>query len=416
MEARAPGHAVKILEVNNVDLQGRRYNGYDLLADLEKRGIDAKQAVLSKLSGNPGVATVLQGATDRDFQKALSRVEDRNSMNNLLFPWGSVLQAMPEFADADVVHYHVIHNQVLSLFDLPRLFAAKPSVWTFHDPWPLTGHCVHPQQCPGWLSGCVPCPYLDRLFPMREDRAGAMWAIKQRVYAEFADRVDVVVASEFMQDMVRRSPLTSHFERVHLIPFGVDASLFLPDEERASSRRALGIPEDHFVLLLRASTWPVKGLSYIIEALASKAPERPTTLLTVDQKGLLAALSPAFNLVERGWVADEGLYPRLFSAADVLLMPSVAEAFGLMAVEAMAAGRPVVCFEGTALPSVTRAPECGIAVPMGDARALREAIDRLSADPAEAARRGALGREIAAERYDHERYVDALVALYREVS
>jgi glycosyltransferase involved in cell wall biosynthesis len=105
----------------------------------------------------------------------------------------------------------------------------------------------------------------------------------------------------------------------------------------------------------------------------------------------------------------------VFSACDVFLMPSLAEAFGLMALEAMAAGRPVVCFEGTALPAVTHAPECGIAVPAGDSAALRTALDRLAKDPSEADRRGDLGRKIVAEEYGYERYLDSMAELYGSV-
>jgi len=110
-----------------------------------------------------------------------------------------------------------------------------------------------------------------------------------------------------------------------------------------------------------------------------------------------------YRIVDLRWVDDEALYPLVCSACDVFLMPSLAEAFGLTAVEAMAAGRPVVCIEGTALPAVTHAPECGIAVPASDAAALRASVDRLAADPSEAARRGRLGRSIVAEDYGFER-------------
>jgi glycosyltransferase involved in cell wall biosynthesis len=74
-----------------------------------------------------------------------------------------------------------------------------------------------------------------------------------------------------------------------------------------------------------------------------------------------------------------------------------------------------VCFEGTALPAVTHAPECGIAVPAGDASALRASVDRLAADPSEAARRGRLGRSIVAEDHGFERYLDSMAQLYRSV-
>lgn len=403
---------MKVLHVTDVDLPGRRFNGYDLLNDLRPRGIQGKQAVLRKLSDNPDVVSLFTGPGDADLQFRLQEVERRHSINNLLIPWGRLLAETTEFRDADVVHYHLIHNQVISLYDLKWLFGLKPSVWTFHDPWPLTGHCVHPMGCEGWLTGCDPCPFLDRLFPLAHDHADALWRAKRRLFSEID--LDVVVASDWMLDLVHRSPVTSRLENVHLIPFGTDTRFFLPDDVKASSRRRLGIPESDFVLLFRASTWDVKGLSYIIEALGASRPARRTTLLTVGERGLVKALRRNYPLVELGWVDDRAL-PLAYSACDVFLMPSLAEAFGLMAVEAMAAGRPVVCFEGTAVPAVTYAPECGIAVPTRDAIALRSAVDRLAADPSEATRRGLLGRSIVADKYGLAPYLDALSGLYESV-
>jgi glycosyltransferase involved in cell wall biosynthesis len=404
---------MKVLHVTDADLPARRFNGYDLLHDLATRGVHGKQAVLRKSSDNPDVVSLLAGPEDEDLHLRLLEVERRHSIYSLLIPWGRVLAETQEFKDADVVHYHLIHNQVVSLYDMKWLTGLKPSVWTFHDPWPLTGHCVYPMGCEGWLTGCAPCPFLDRLFPLLEDRADQMWRIKKRLFSEID--IDVVVASDWMLDMVRRSPVTSHLENVHLIPFGIDTRSFAPDDARASSRRRLGIPENDFVVLFRASTWEGKGLAYIIDALGARQPVRPTTLLTVDARGAVEALRRDYRIVELGWVDDEALYPLVFSACDVFLMPSLAEAFGLMAVEAMAAGRPVVCFEGTALPAVTHTPECGIAVPVGDTAALRAAVDRLAADPSEAARRGDLGRSIVAERYGLDRYLDSMTALYGSV-
>lgn len=404
---------MNVLHVTDVDLPARHFNGYDLLDDLTTRGIEGKQAVLKKMSDNPRVISLFAGGGDELLQYWLKEVERRHSINDLLIPWGRLLADTSEFKSADVVHYHLIHNQVISLYDMKWLFGMKPSVWTFHDPWPLTGHCVYPMGCEGWLSGCDPCPFLDRLFPLAHDHADRMWRAKQRVFSHLD--LDVVVASDWMLDMVRRSALTRHFKHVHLIPFGIDARAFVADDEKGNSRRRLGIREDDFVVFFRANPWEVKGLSHIIDALAAKRPARPTTLLTVDGRGLLKELRREYRIVDLGWVDDDALYPLVFSACDVFVMPSLAEAFGLMAVEAMAAGRPVVCFEGTALPAITHAPECGIAVPAGDATALRAAVDHLAEDPSEGARRGRLGRKIVAEDYGHERYLDSMAELYRSV-
>jgi len=149
----------------------------------------------------------------------------------------------------------------------------------------------------------------------------------------------------------------------------------------------------------------------LLQALARQRPLRSTTLLTVDRKGLLKGLSRDYRIVELGWT-DGGSLARAYSACDAFAMPSHVEGFGMMALEAMAAGRPVICLEGTAVSEVTHAPSCGFAVPRGDVSALRAAIDHLSQHAEDRARRGELGRRLAAREYSHEGYVQSLADLY----
>lgn len=402
---------MKVLHVTDTDLPARRFNGYDLLAALETRGITGHQAVLRKLSANPRVFSLFDGRGDELLQRSLARVERERSLNNLLVPWGRVLKDRPEFRDTDVVHYHLIHNQVISLYDLTALARMKPSVWTFHDPWPLTGHCVHPMGWDGWLQGCSPCPFLDRLFPLATDRADRMWRLKRRLFSELD--IDIVVASRWMLDMVQRSPMFDSLERIHLIPFGIDSRSLGGTGEKGKSRQQLGIAQDDFVILVRASAWEVKGLRYLIEALAMRRPQRRTTVVAVDGRNLLNDLRHSYTIRDFGWVTNAEVYSRVFQACDVFVMPSLAEAFGLMALEAMAAERPVLCFDGTAVPEVTHAPECGMAVPAGNAVALREALDHLAENPAEGARRGRLGRSIVAAEYSQDQYLNSIVDLYQ---
>ncbi len=404
----------KVLHVNDIDLQGRRFNGYDLLADLAPRDVHCTQAVLTKLSRNPQVIQLMRGYGDYTLQHALLRIERDLCMDNLLYPWGRRLTQTQEFSATDVIHCHLIHNRVVSLFDLPMLCRRKPLVWTLHDPWALTGHCVYPLGCEKWVEGCEGCPRLKAQFPMERDCADRMWRVKQRVYTQLD--ADIVVASPFMYDMVKRSPLTSHFDRVHLIPFGIDPAAYLDDGEQRSSRKKLGIPESDFVILCRATNSEFKGLDSILESLMLRPPVRPTTVVTVDKRRLMRPIARDYNVVDLGWVDSEDKLKRILCACDLFLMPSTAEAFGLMALEAMAAGRPVISFEGTSVPSVTHAPECGIAVPMGDARALRDAIDMLAENPGEAQRRGDLGRVLASRHYARDDYLDALTSLYEEAS
>jgi glycosyltransferase involved in cell wall biosynthesis len=317
----------------------------------------------------------------------------------------------PRFRAADLVHYHIIHDGYFSLAALPSLSRAKPTVWTFHDPWAMTGHCIYPLDCTRWQSGCGSCPDLNIPLPLREDRTHFNWRYKKRVYARVD--ADVIVASQWMKDFASRSPLTRRF-RFHVVPFGLDLNRFAPAPEHPVRER-LGIFPGHTVIALRADNGPFKGLEHFKDALRQLNTDRPVCILTTQLEGVLDEFIGRYQIVELGWLNDDDLMAQFHQAADFFVMPSVAEAFGLMAVEAMACGKPVICFEGTSLPEVTFAPSVGLAVAMGDPAALAAAISGWVRDPDETRARGALARQSAINHYGLDRQVDRLVAVYNEV-
>ena len=96
-------------------------------------------------------------------------------------------------------------------------------------------------------------------------------------------------------------------------------------------------------------------------------------------------------------------------------MPSKAESFGMMAIEAMACEKPVVVFDNTALPDVTFAPECGYLVKNKDSKDLAKAIDYLLSNETERLRRGKLGRTICEKEYADTIYNELMAKLYKQV-
>jgi glycosyltransferase involved in cell wall biosynthesis len=103
------------------------------------------------------------------------------------------------------------------------------------------------------------------------------------------------------------------------------------------------------------------------------------------------------------------------SAADLFLMPSRGESFGLMAVESMACATPVVVAEGTALPDVIQAPGGGVSVPAASPGALAEAVAALLADEPRRLHIGRTARQIAEREYGFDLYVRRHLRLYEEV-
>lgn len=247
---------------------------------------------------------------------------------------------------------------------------------------------------------------------MRRDRTDFMWNLKRNLYAK--SRFDVVVASRWMYDLVVQSPMSGLFS-THLISFGIDLDVFRP-MNTAEARSRLGIDKDAFVICFRATEKWAKGLPLILGALHRLEASRPICLLTFDKTGLLEEFSERYQVVELGWVKDARSMVEAFSAAHLFLMPSTAEAFGMMAIEAMACGTPVVVCEGTALADVVYAPHGGIAVPQHDSDRLAAAIGRLMIDEQERQQLGRSARDIAQKHYDLADHVRKMTELYQEVA
>ena len=404
---------MNILHVNNVDLLGSRFNGHDMQRALNALGITADQVVMEQIGGDSHTHLLPTWFGENYLRERIMAGEQKLSIHAMLYPYLLKLADTPEFQKADVVHYHLLHNYFGSLPLLPYMTALKPSVLTVHDPWIFTGHCIHPRECDRWMSGCGDCPHLDENFPMEKDRTTLQWKVKQNTFSR--TDLDLVVASSYMMDLVKRSSITRHLDHVHLIPFGIDINIFSTHRSQKKSRKRLGIPEKNFVLFFRADRTKYKGFSsirYVLDHLGEKS---TVTLLAVGEPGLLHNYNGKYQIVDLGWITDDDLMADLYSACDVFLMPSTGEAFGLMAIETMASGRPLVCFEGTSLPAVSFAPKCGVAVPKDDIGALLAAVERLRESPDERRVRGELGRKLAEEHYRFEDYVERHIQLYKEI-
>lgn len=404
---------MKILYVNDNDLAGRRFNGYDLQQMLNEKGHEAKQLVMSKASTDPNVVSMVNTSAGYFIREQCKALEKRASLQSVFYPFGVHIKEMQEFKEAELVHYHLLFNHYMSLYTFKELAQSKPTVWTLHDPWALTGHCVHPVDCKGWLTGCKNCPHLDRYSPLDEDNAQTIWSLKKEIYKQID--IDIVVASPWMLDMVKRSPLTSHFKNVHLIPFGIDLELFKQRKNRKEVRQRYGIPEGNFAIMFRQDDQEWKGLPYIIDMLRKLKTSRPITIITVGRMGLLEEFKDKYQVIEYDWINDNELLVDLYSSADLFLMPSVAEAFGMMAIESMACSLPVIVFEGTALPSVTFAPQFGISLKKGDVDAFVKAVSKLINSPEECQKIGAIGRKLAEENYSIHDYNKKMIDLYKEI-
>lgn len=107
--------------------------------------------------------------------------------------------------------------------------------------------------------------------------------------------------------------------------------------------------------------------------------------------------------------------PSLLAASDVFVMCSLWEGLGLVFLESMAAGIPVLATRVSAVPEVVVDGETGLLVPPSDVKALAEGMLRLASDPATRARLGTNGRARVAAAFGLDRMIDETIGVYREV-
>ena len=204
-----------------------------------------------------------------------------------------------------------------------------------------------------------------------------------------ADRIvaaNVVERAELLRDY------GAHASRIATIPCGVDTDLFRPGD-RAEARRGLGLDERP-VLLWVGRIAPIKGLDTLLDAVARlSATGQSPRLLIVGGEADEPANGHEASLrrrIERLRLEDtvrfigpqpQSVLPAYYVAADVTVLPSYYESFGMVALEAMACGSPVIASRVGGLVTTVRDGVTGFLVPDSDVPALAERIESLIADP-----------------------------------
>ena len=406
---------MNILHISNTDLIGGRFSGYYMQHSLDS-SFNVEMAVWDKKSQSSHVKLIPPGNPVLRFLAfQIMKLGFRLGLDGLTGSGSFLLPSCDYFKQADVVHLHLIHNSTnFSMLSLPMLSRLKPVIWTIHDSWAMTGGCVYSFECDRWMTGCsLRCPYPGRRSLFQHYVPYLHWRLKKWILKR--TNVTLIVASQLMQDRVERSPLLRHLP-CHQIPFGIDLEVFKP-RSKSECRRKLGIALDSKVIAFRdvgLESDRFKGLRWLMEALKIYEPQEPTTLLIFQDGKGFKVLAPKYTVIRTGWIDGEDIAVAV-SAADVFVMPSIQETFGLMAVEAMACGTPVIVFEGTSLPDVIKAPLGGIAVPAKDSVALAGAIKLLLDDEELRIELGMQARQIAEREFAFPRYVQRHINLYEEV-
>jgi D-inositol-3-phosphate glycosyltransferase len=290
-----------------------------------------------------------------------------------------------------------------------------------------------------WLSGRLGLLFKDRWGVPMVSTFHTLAQLKNRVAESAAEREQAVRYEIERRTMagsdrivaltaVDRQQMLRHYGEqapIVVIPGGVDLARFAP-LPRTVARAQLGLPADQKTILFVGRIQRLKGLEILLRAFARLTDLDAQVLIVGGRPGSspesreisrLQHLAAKLGVAERthflGAVAHEQL-PAYYSAADVSVMPSSYESFGLVAVESLACGTPVVATRVGGLRSILRDGETGLLVPWRDAELFAERLRRVLSDHDLRARLAGQARASVLQ-YGWDRIADEHLALYSEV-
>lgn len=305
----------------------------------------------------------------------------------------------------DVVHTHFAYAALGPLAAVPR---GTAHVRSFYGPWDEEGWVEDSQHFAG---------------PIGRLKARLKRRLRRQVEAVSLRRSRrVVVLSEQSRGEVRAFGYPDG--RIRRAPGGVDVERFTPAADRQAVRRALGLPEDRCLLLSVRRLAPRMGLENLIRAMPAVAARRPDVLLLIGGKGperehlqqLIGVLRLDNHVRLVGFIPDDRL-AGYYQASDLFVLPTLAlEGFGLVTTESLACGVPVLGTPVGATPEILGDLDSRLIASGVTPDALASAVLAFL--------QGDWKRELTAERlrrhvmdhYTWERHVDAVEAVYQEVT
>ena len=391
---RSSKKAMSVAMLTVADRGGAGNAAYRLHKGLREIGVQSTMLVLAKKRDDHTVKVLPTGSDDAGVVRALDRDENmeawklatsrwkRNMGNYPHRPQGLEtftdaesavrLEQVAKVRDADVINLHWIAGLVD--FGTAQLaLSGRPHVWTLHDMHAFTGGCHYSMGCDRYRTSCGACPALGS--SQENDLSRSVWKTKDALYERI--NAHIVTPSRWLAETARSSSLLGRFP-VHHIPYGLPTDIYKPHHGE-DARRLLNLsPSDHVVLFgaQRVSNTR-KGFVYLVDAiqhLVKQGDGAPIVFATFGNEPPPVKLPSPYRMVHLGSVGDEQMLAKVYSAADLFVIPSIEDNLPNTVIEAMSCGTPVVGFSVGGIPDMVEHKVTGFLASPFEAGELAEGI------------------------------------------
>ncbi|MDP0489990.1 MAG: glycosyltransferase [Verrucomicrobiota bacterium JB023] len=411
---------MKIVHLSSHDLHGGAAIAASRLhLGLCSQGEDSRMLVGDKSGSDPATIALHNNFTNslrRNLDRlplALDKAPSSIAWRTLAWLPNRKLQAALQREEPALVHIQWTQNGFMPLSLIPSIEA--PIVWTFHDLWPVCGSFHHEYENDLRYPGAYTASNRPR------DRKGLdldrrVAVRKAKIYQTAP--IHAIVPSRWMAEQVKASYLWQD-RPLEVIPCGLDTRLFKP-LDRAFARQLLNLPSEKTLILfgaMYAGSDKNKGYSQLRAALDQLSlPQDQVELaifgMSAPAPGEEPLPYPAHWL---GVLRDPQTLAALYSAADVMVVPSLQESFGQTASEALACGTPVACFDTSGLKDIVDHKENGYRAQAFDASDLARGIDWILEQPDRHQQLSLAAREKVLATFSLEQVVSQHLSLYHKL-
>lgn len=373
---------MKILHISTSDYDGGAAKAaYRLHTGLNKMGVESMMFVKNKKGEDISVIKYKYptGLGRILFKIQKSRIEGDYRKYKFSKPQGyeifsddrssSNVNFFSQLKEADIYNLHWTSEFV----DLPAFFknVRKPIVWTLHDMFPFTGGCHYNSGCENFHFHCQMCPQLGS--KTAKDLSFRIWERKFKAINSHKGEFIVRTDSNWLTREAEKSALFAGLD-IRTIHYGIETDEFIPRDKK-SCRKALGIPDNCKVIVFGAPGIhnPRKGFMQLNESLGIIRKKIPDIFLLSFGVGSYSTDNGIRGL-HAGYITNNNLLSVIYSCADIFVIPSLQEAFGQTALEAMSCGIPVAGFNTGGIPDMIEDGRTGFLAETGNSERLADSI------------------------------------------
>jgi glycosyltransferase involved in cell wall biosynthesis len=309
-----------------------------------------------------------------------------------------------------IFHLHWIGNGFLNLNQIKKI--KKPIVITLHDVWFITGGCHVNFECKKYETGCDKCPMFENKFnPFNITKM--IYDLKANIFKN--KNIELVVLSQWMKDIVAKSPIFSN-SNINLIPNGVNLNIFTPYNKNVA-RSFFSINLDTKIILyggISAKSDYNKGYDLLIDCI-HLLNLNDIEIVVFGEKTPSSSLFAGYKFTSVGYLSNEIDLAKLYSAADIVIVPSRQESFSQVSLEAISCGTPVVAFDYSGPRDIIKHKVNGYLAKPYDPKDLAKGIEWIFDSLSKSNQLCIKAREIAIEKFDIKKVAQSHIDLYNRI-